>query len=62
MARGRKVDHTIEGLNATMTTLRDSVRGIPIRQGSFRNLHDSAARAVALLVVELETVRGDSRT
>jgi len=61
MTRGRLVDRTIEALDKAMTQLKDSLRGIPIRQGSFRNLHDNAARDVAFLVVELETLRGRAR-
>lgn len=61
MARGNRVDHTIDALHASMVTLRDSLRGIPIKEGVFRRLHDSAARAVALVVVELETARGKAR-
>ncbi|MGH3937559.1 MAG: hypothetical protein ACRDTG_02835 [Pseudonocardiaceae bacterium] len=57
MARTGKVEDTIEGLNTAMAGLRASLRGIPIRQGSFRNLHDQAARAVACVVVMLETHR-----
>lgn len=54
----RRIDGATEDLNASMTQLRDSIRGIPIRQGSFRNQHDNLARDVAAVLVQLETTRG----
>ncbi|MGH3903182.1 MAG: hypothetical protein ACRDTE_03160 [Pseudonocardiaceae bacterium] len=53
-----KVDHALEGLDKSMRLLRWSLRGIPIREGSFRKQHDNLARDVAHLLVELDTVRG----
>ncbi|MGH3607976.1 MAG: hypothetical protein ACRDRD_07795 [Pseudonocardiaceae bacterium] len=53
-----RIEHALEGLDKSMRLLRSSLRGIPIREGSFGKQHDNLARDVAFLLVELDTVRG----
>lgn len=56
-----KIDGAMEDLDAAMKHLRSALHGIPIRQGSFRAQHDTLARDVAHLLVQLETTRGQVR-
>lgn len=58
MSAQRRIDAATEDLDASMKQLRTAIRGIPIRQGSFRNQHDNLARDVAHVLVQLETTRG----
>lgn len=53
-----KVDRTIDDMDKTMRLLRSSLRGIPLRTGSFHKQHDNLAREVAALLVELDSARG----
>lgn len=56
-----KIDGVMEELDASMQHLRTALSGIPIRQGSFRAQHDTMARAVAHVLVQLETTRAQVR-
>lgn len=53
----RAVDNAINEVDGAMRVLRRSVRGIPARQGTFRNTHTKLTRDMALLVVLLETAK-----
>ena len=53
-----QVDRIVEELDAAMRDLRDAMRGIPIRRGSFTKTHDNLARDVAHLTVLLDSARG----
>lgn len=47
--------HEIIGeLDRTMGILRDAMRGIPIRRGSFKKTHDNLARDVAVVTAMLD--------
>ena len=56
MAAGQ-VDRIVEELDAAMKQLREAMRGIPIRRGSFRKTHDNLARDVAAAVTMLDAAR-----
>lgn len=51
------VDRLIEDLDLSMKRLREAMRGIPIRRGSFRKTHDNLARDVATVVTMLDAAR-----
>lgn len=53
-----KVDRVIDDMDKTMKLLKNALRGIPFRTGSFRKQHDNLAREVARLTVELDSARG----
>jgi hypothetical protein len=52
-----QVDNTLDELNSSMLNLRDSLSGIPYRQGSFSNTYNQFAKAVGYLVVQIEGSR-----
>ncbi|MFC4949040.1 hypothetical protein [Pseudonocardia sp. GCM10023141] len=52
-----QVDRIIEELDASMRTLREAMRGIPIRRGSFKKTHDNLARDVAKVTTMLDAAR-----
>ena len=47
----------MEELDAAMRDLRDAMRGIPIRRGSFTKTHDNLARDVAQVTTMLDAAR-----
>ena len=47
----------MEELDAAMRDLREAMRGIPIRRGSFRKTHDNLARDVAQVTTMLDAAR-----
>ncbi|GAA1187526.1 hypothetical protein [Pseudonocardia alaniniphila] len=51
------VDRIIENLDESMKKLRDAMRDIPIRRGSFKKTHDNLARDVAQVVTMLDAAR-----
>ena len=51
------VDRIVEELDAAMKQLREAMRGIPIRRGSFKKTHDNLARDVAQVVTMLDAAR-----
>lgn len=51
------VDDAIDELSGAMHRLKDSLKGIPYRQGSFRNVHHRFARDAGYLIVQLEAAR-----
>ena len=51
------VDRIVEELDAAMKELREAMRGIPIRRGSFRKTHDNLARDVAQVTTMLDAAR-----
>ncbi len=51
------VDRIIEELDSSMRSLREAMRGIPIRRGSFRKTHDNLARDVAKVATMLDAAR-----
>ena len=51
------VDRIIENLDESMKKLRDAMRDIPIRRGSFKKTHDNLARDVAEVVTMLDAAR-----
>lgn len=52
-----QVDRIIEELDRSMKELREAMRGIPIRRGSFRKTHDNLARDVAAVTTMLDAAR-----
>ncbi len=57
----RQVDRTIEGVDTAMRQLRESMRGIPIRSGSFGNTYDRLRHEVGYLVAVLDASRSKFR-
>ncbi len=51
------VDRLIEDLDLSMKRLREAMRGIPVRRGSFKKTHDNLARDVAHVVTMLDAAR-----
>jgi hypothetical protein len=49
-----QVDRIIEDLDQSMKRLREAMRDIPIRRGSFKKTHDNLARDVAQVVTMLD--------
>jgi hypothetical protein len=56
-AMASTVDRIVEELDAAMKELREAMRGIPIRHGSFRKTHDNLARDVAQVTTMLDAAR-----
>jgi hypothetical protein len=52
-----QVDRIIEDLDASMKRLREAMRGIPVRHGSFKKTHDNLARDVAQVTTMLDAAR-----
>jgi hypothetical protein len=52
-----QVDRIIEDLDASMKQLREAMRGIPVRHGSFKKTHDNLARDVAQVTTMLDAAR-----
>ena len=52
-----QVDRIVEELDAAMRDLRDAMRGIPIRRGSFTKTNDNLARDVAQVTTMLDAAR-----
>lgn len=52
-----EVDRIIDELDASMRQLRDAMRGIPIRRGSFKKTHDNLARDVAAATTMIDAAR-----
>jgi hypothetical protein len=52
-----QVDRLVEELDRSMRELRQAMRGIPIRRGSFRKTHDNLARDVAKVTTMLDAAR-----
>lgn len=50
-------DRIIEELDSSMRQLREAMRGIPIRHGSFKKTHDNLARDVAQVTTMLDAAR-----
>jgi hypothetical protein len=50
-------DRIIDELDTAMRELREAMRGIPIRRGSFRKTHDNLARDVAKVTTMLDAAR-----
>lgn len=60
-----QVDNVVEELNYTMAVLKDRLKGIPYRAGSFRNQYRQFARDVGYLMVQLDAARhmiGDEKS
>ncbi|WP_158228018.1 hypothetical protein [Pseudonocardia sp. MH-G8] len=51
------MDRIIEDLDQSMKRLREAMRDIPIRRGSFKKTHDNLARDVAQVVTMLDAAR-----
>ena len=51
-----QVDRVIEELDTSMRELREAMRGIPIRWGSFTKTHDNLARDVAQVTTMLDAL------
>lgn len=59
------VDNVIDDLQYSMVVLKDRLRGIPYRAGSFRNQYRRFAQDVGYLMVQLEAARhmiGDEKS
>ena len=52
-----QVDRIIEDLDTSMRRLREAMRGIPVRTGSFKKTHDNLARDVAKVTTMLDAAR-----
>jgi hypothetical protein len=50
-------DRIIDELDTAMRQLREAMRGIPIRRGSFKKTHDNLARDVAKVTTMLDAAR-----
>jgi hypothetical protein len=53
----RRVDRALGDLDAAMKQLRKATRGIPYRQGGFRNTHHKLTLDMAMLTVLLDSAR-----
>lgn len=51
------VDRIVDELDTSMRRLREAMRGIPIRRGSFRRTHDNLARDIAQVTTMLDAAR-----
>jgi hypothetical protein len=51
------VDRIVDELDLSMRRLREAMRGIPIRYGSFKKTHDNLARDVATVTTMLDAAR-----
>ena len=51
------VDRMIENLDAAMRQLREAMRGIPTRRGSFTRTHDNLARDIAKAATMMDAAR-----
>lgn len=49
-----EVYRVLEELDASMKELREAMRGIPVRRGSFKKTHDNLARDVAQTTTMLD--------
>ncbi|WP_298798033.1 hypothetical protein [Pseudonocardia sp. 73-21] len=47
----------IEDLDSAMRQLREAMRGIPIRRGSFKRTHDNLARDIAKAATMMDAAR-----
>lgn len=50
-------DRIIDELDTAMRELREAMRGIPVRRGSFKKTHDNLARDVAKVTTMLDAAR-----
>ena len=50
-------DRVVDELDIAMRRLREAMRGIPIRRGSFKKTHDNLARDVAQVTTMLDAAR-----
>lgn len=57
MSTTHSVDRIVDELDTSMRRLREAMRGIPIRRGSFRRTHDNLARDVAQVTTMLDAAR-----
>lgn len=48
-----QLNSTVEDVDKSMRTLRESMKGIQIRRAGFKKHHDDLARAVATFTVNL---------
>lgn len=55
--RGGAADRLVDDLDAAMRELREAMRGIPIRRGSFKRTHDNLARDIAVTVTMIDAAR-----
>ena len=51
------IDRLVEDLDAAMRQLREAMRGIPIRRGSFKRTHDNLARDIAKATTMIDAAR-----
>ena len=50
-------DRVIDELDLSMRRLREAMRDIPIRRGSFKRTHDNLARDVAQAAALMDAIR-----
>ncbi len=50
-------DRVVDELDIAMRRLREAMRGIPIRRGSFRNTHTNLVRDVATATTMMDAAR-----
>jgi hypothetical protein len=50
-------DRVVDELDIAMRRLREAMRGIPIRRGSFRNTHTNLVRDVAKATTMMDAAR-----
>lgn len=50
-------DSLVDNLDAAMRDLREAMRGIPIRRGSFKRTHDNLARDIAVTTTMIDAAR-----
>lgn len=52
-----QVDRVVDDLDASLRTLKEAMRGMPVQQHGFKAAHDKAARAMGTLSTELLDAR-----
>lgn len=52
-----QADRMVEELDRAMRELRQAMRGIPIRRGSFKKTHENLAHDVAVVTTMLDAAR-----
>ncbi len=57
MTMSNAVNRVLDELDTAMHRLREAMRGIPVRYGSFKRTHENLARDVAQVTTMLDAAR-----